>query len=85
MPNQRKDKPRNIYLGPELNDAIDAYLAARPGQTLAGITRELWAQKLGRPELANSVKMGRGPASHPEAPANAEEAAPKRRRKKPPA
>jgi len=54
----RKTRPRLVYLGNELDLAVTAHLEITK-ETFASVSRELWADRIGRPELADTVKMGR--------------------------
>ena len=47
-----------IYLGPELEEAVDAYLE-ESGQSFSEAVRSTLAKLIGRPDLAETVKMGR--------------------------
>lgn len=51
-------KKRVLYLGAELDAALNAYVETR-GEKLSEIVRSAIAAKIGRPDLAERVTMGR--------------------------
>jgi hypothetical protein len=62
-----REKSRLTYLGPELDQAVSEFLE-REGLQFSAVSRELWAKRIGRPELAGAVKRGR-PTPTPKEPA----------------
>lgn len=58
MVERRRGAKRSIYLGPELDAAINLFLA-KSGTEFNALVRTALANAIGKPELAESVKMGR--------------------------
>lgn len=57
---------RSVYLGPDLDSAVTTYLGDT-GTEFNALVRTAIAKEIGKPELGESVKMGR-PTSPPESP-----------------
>ena len=49
---------RSVYLGPDLDAAVNAYLA-KTGTEFNALVRAAVAKEIGQPDLGESVKMGR--------------------------
>lgn len=58
---ESKGRPRLTYLGEQLDAALQDYLE-KHGEKFAQLVRRAIAREIGRPELSNSVRMGRPPA-----------------------
>ena len=57
-PGRHRASKRVLYFGPELDEALNAY-AERTGETVSEIVRRAVATAIGRPDLAETVRMGR--------------------------
>lgn len=57
---KKPDKQRKltVFLGDDLEKAVDKH-AKKTGEGRSSMVRRLLANEVGKPELANSVKMGR--------------------------
>lgn len=55
---RRLGPQRFVYLGQELDDAVQAHLESS-GQSLSELVRAAVATAIGRPDLAETVRMGR--------------------------
>lgn len=53
-----KQRKLTVYLGPELEDALDKHLKKKKTDA-STLVRRLLATDIGSPELADTVRMGR--------------------------